>query len=360
MVAPFVPRPLLPGGIVTPLYREPADAAAALLNEQRVHGPETYNLGDYRGPDERIATVTNVHSPSFDMYGARGGEDTGACVILVPGGGNRVLGVGSCCDLVPTFSAFGVATAILRCRLRSDGYNMARDALHDTLRCVQLVRDNAESWGLDPQRIGIVGFSAGATHSASAATEYVAYDARQVAGATTSRPDFVGLLFPGPTLFETTASKALTELGFGRFAGMTAAGAESQAELEAQRELEIAQRDGMPLIPSDVPPSWVASPGPGDRIHAAWALEYYAAMLFEGVPNIELMLYARGVHGKLPLGGGADGVSAWHARFLEWMRALGFLREKGLETVAARDVAAFVARQPVAQVVGPGAMRARM
>ena len=205
---------------------------------------------------------------------------TGACVILVPGGGNRVLGVGSCVDLIPTFHALGVAVVILRCRLRSDGYDMSKDALRDTLRCVQLVREGVgdpqeDGWGLDPHRIGVVGFSAGATHSASAATEFGAYDLRQ--GGVTSRPDFVGVLFPGPTLFETTESKALTEVGFGRFGGMTEAGAESQAALEAQREIEIADRTGPPAIPADVPPSWVASPGPGDRIHAAWALEYYSA-----------------------------------------------------------------------------------
>jgi hypothetical protein len=168
----------------------------------------------------------------------------------------------------------------------------------------------------------------------------------------------VGVLFPGPTLFETADSKALTDLGFGRFGGMGAAGAESQAALEAQRELEIADRSGPPAIPPDVPPSFVASPGPGDRIHAAWALEYYSAMLYAGVPNVELLLYAQGVHGQLP--NGAAGVGAWHARFLEWLGALGFLGEKGAETAAARDVVAFGAGQPVPQFVGPGAMRARV
>ena len=291
---PFVPSPLLPGGIVTSLYPE----GTYSLNAARVHEPEVYNLGDYT-PGDRIHTITNVHSPSFDLYQARSpAPATGACAILVPGGGNRVLGVGSCVDLVPTLGAFGVATVILRCRLRSDGYDMSKDALQDTLRCLQLVREHAEDWGLDPKRIGVVGFSAGATHSGSAATEYPAYDARTAAElgraggapAATSRPDFVGLMFPGPTLFETAESKALTDLGFGRFAGMTAAGAESQAALESQRELEIAERNGPPTIPADVPPSFLASPGPGDKIHAAWALEFYSAMLFAGVPNIELIL----------------------------------------------------------------------
>jgi endo-1,4-beta-xylanase len=136
------------------------------LNLAKVHEPEVYNLGKYAAGRDRITTITNVHSPSFDMYPVRGAGSTGACAILVPGGGNRVLGVGSCVDLVSTFQAFGVATVILRCRLRSDGYDMSKDALRDTLRCVQLVREGANGWGLDAQRIGVVGFSAGATHTA--------------------------------------------------------------------------------------------------------------------------------------------------------------------------------------------------
>lgn len=81
-------------------------------------------------------------------------------------------------------------------------------------------------------------------------------------------------------------------------------------------------------------------------------------MLYAGVPNIELLLYAKGVHGQLPNGEG--GVGAWHERFAEWLGVLGFLEEKGEETAAARDVAAFGAREPVPQFVGPGAMRANI
>ena len=81
-------------------------------------------------------------------------------------------------------------------------------------------------------------------------------------------------------------------------------------------------------------------------------------MLYAGVPNIELMLFAKGVHGQLPNGEG--GVGAWHERFLEWLGLLGFLGEVGKETAAARGVAAFGSREPVPQFVGPGAMRAKL
>ena len=181
---PFLPVPLLPGGIVTPLF----ESDAPFVNAARIHEPEVYNGGQWE-PGEKIHGITNIHNPSFDLYPAAGPASTGCCVILVPGGGHRVLGVSGCTDLVTLFSARGISTAIVRCRLRVDGYDMNVDALNDTLRCISLVRANAAQWGLDPMKIGVVGMSAGAEHAASAATEYGAFE-----GGSNARPDFVGYL----------------------------------------------------------------------------------------------------------------------------------------------------------------------
>ena len=81
----FVPQPLLQpwdAARVVSLYPNASDAAAASLNLTKMHEPEDLNLGEYSDGD-RITTITNVHSPSFDMYPARG-TTTGTCVILVP------------------------------------------------------------------------------------------------------------------------------------------------------------------------------------------------------------------------------------------------------------------------------------
>ena len=250
-----------------------------------------------------------------------------------------MLMVGGCSDLVTLFASRGISTAILRCRLRSDGYDMAVDGLHDTLQAILLVRANASRWGLDPARIGCVGMSAGAEHAAGAATEFVEYADNTVHHRHVSaRPDFVGVLFTGPTLFE--ADPALDKEGGGRYAGMSEQGAEGQANNDAQTVAERAGRSGPPTIPPDCPPSFVASAGPGDKIHAAWSVSYFSAMLYAGVPNAEIHLYARGRHGQLPAG--VDGVGPWTDRLLEWLGVLGFLGAAGEETAAARNVAARV------------------
>jgi len=139
VAAPFLPAPLLPGGIVMPLFKPDSP----FVNAARMHEPEVYNGGQWQ-PGDKIQGITNIHSPSFDIYAVAAPASTGACVILVPGGGHRVLGVGGCSDLVALFAARGISTAIVRCRLRIDGYDMNVDALNDTLRCILLVRANAE------------------------------------------------------------------------------------------------------------------------------------------------------------------------------------------------------------------------
>ena len=101
-------------------------------------------------------------------------------------------------------------------------------------------------------------------------------------------------------------------------------------------------------------PSFVASAGTGDRIHAIWGEQWYAAMLDAAVPNIEMHLYGSGSHGGglkdrdgLPFG-------KWQDRLVEWMTDTGFLgTEKGEETKAARDVRQF-ASEPDARREPPG------
>lgn len=231
----FVPAPLLPGGIVRPLFVDAADFPH-LVNTSRLHEPEVYNGGKYL-PGDKIYSITNIHNPSFDIYPVAASASTGCCVILVPGGGHRALGVGGCTDLVTTFAARGISTAIVRCRLRVDGYDMSVDALNDTLRCISLVRANSAEWGLDPNRIGVVGMSAGAEHAAGAATEYETFrHSASLSHRVSARPDFVGVLFSGPTLFE--HDPALDIEGGGRYAGMSEQGAASQAANDAQTAKE--------------------------------------------------------------------------------------------------------------------------
>jgi hypothetical protein len=325
--APYAPQPILQGGVVVPLY--PADSP--LLKQERVREAEQYNMS--KAVPGRINSIVNLHNPSIEVHTVEGGINTGAAVILAAGGGHNTLNVGSeSADFVAYFYNYGVNTVILRNRLRRDGYNVQSDAVNDALQAIRLVRAHAKEWSLDPNKIGIMGFSAGAELAAPAAIFFEDFDKKNrelsdpLAGIS-SRPDFAGLVYPGPTPFARNAS---------------------------------------PPIPRNAPATFITCAGSGDRVHALWANEYFAAMVQAGIPNVEMHIYGNGRHPGDPLGDGSrmsGGLTdrngtpfgTWQDRFIDWFRDLGFLQKPGVETKAARDVAAFLSQpQRGAERRGPG------
>jgi endo-1,4-beta-xylanase len=257
--------------------------------------------------------VLNIHNPSIEVH-LVGDDDrnTGAAVIVAPGGGHRILWVGpEGGDFVPFFKEHGVSTVILRNRLRIDGYDPQTDAVNDAFQAIRLVRAHAQEWKLDPAKIGIMGFSAGAELSAPAALFFEDFE-RDNAGPmdplakVSARPDFVGVIYPGPTPFA---------------------------------------RDPDTRIPSNVPPSFIASAGPGDRQHALWATDYFTAMLKAGAPNLEMHIYGNGGHGGGLTARGGIPFGTWTDRYVEWFKDLGFLEKPGVPTKAAADVEAYAKKR---------------
>jgi acetyl esterase/lipase len=324
--APYAPTAILPGGIVIPLY----PPGSHYLKMDRVREPEKYNMS--KAVPGRISSIVNIHNPSIEVHTVEGGVNTGTAIILVAGGGHRTLNVGGeGADFVPFFANYGVNTIILRSRLRSDGYNPQTDEVYDALQSIRMVRAYAKEWKIDPNKIGIMGFSAGAELTAAAAVLYDDWDKNNNEGGDpfagiTARPDFAGIIYPGPSPF--------------------------------------ARNRTPPPIPHNVPPAFIACGGSGDRVHAIWSMEYFDAMLNLGVPNIEMHIYGNGRHpgDALPDGSKMSGgltdrddrpFGTWQIRFIDWFRDLGFLQKPGVETKAAKDIAAYLT-QPLPRPVGQG------
>src|SRR6185436_3791005 len=155
--APYAPQPILPGGVVVPLYSE----GSSFLKADKIREPEVYNMS--QAVPGRISSIVGIHNPSIEFHPVERGLNTGAVVILAAGGGHNTLNVGGeSADFVPFFYNHGVNTVILRNRLRSDGYEPKTDAVNDAFQTIRLVRAHAKDWNLDPNKIGIMGFSAGA------------------------------------------------------------------------------------------------------------------------------------------------------------------------------------------------------
>lgn len=298
---PYQPEIIAPGGILLPLYAPDSP----LLKKERLHEAEIYNSAN--GGNRPITNVINIHNPTIEVHLAKDRSLSGAAIILAPGGGHKILWVGpEGADYIADFDKLGVTTIILRNRLRVDGYEPSIDAVNDAFQAIRVVRAHAKEWNLDANKIGILGFSAGAELSAPAALFFDEFSKNNSAASDplakiSARPDFVGILYPGPSPFTKSPETP---------------------------------------IPANVPPSFLASAGSGDQIHAIWAADYFNAMLKAEVPNLEMHIYGRGTHGVNR--NGPIPYSKWMDRYEDWLRDLGFLDKPGTETKAARDVAEYV------------------
>lgn len=166
-------------------------------SEARQSEPEKIDSGEGR------CNVTNVHRPSITAYLPKPEVATGTAIVVIPGGGHRVLCLGhEGYALAEWYAEHGIAAFVLKYRLANEPgspYTVDDHALADTQRAIRTVRAHAAAWGLRPDRIGVVGFSAGGELAALSAMRSDAGkpDATDPIERFSSRPDFQGLIYPG-------------------------------------------------------------------------------------------------------------------------------------------------------------------
>ncbi len=187
----------LPGqNTVIPLWPNGAPGRRADL------GPETNSTTpkDNRPADREVIRLTNITSPTLTVYRPSDEKNSGAAVIVFPGGGYRILAF----DLEGTeicewLNSIGVTALLVKYRVpEAAGVPRYQAPLQDAQRAMGLVRTHAAEWKLDPQRIGVLGFSAGGHLSAtllqnSAQRTYPRVDAADDANC---RPDYAILIYP--------------------------------------------------------------------------------------------------------------------------------------------------------------------
>ncbi|QDT08671.1 alpha/beta hydrolase [Planctomycetes bacterium K23_9] len=173
--------------------RIPLWAEGAPGSVDRMHEPERLDG----------TNVSNVHHPSITPYLPAEGTSTGTAILIAPGGGHKKLCLGHEGDsLAKWFADHGIAAFVMRyrlCREPESTYTLEGDAMDDTRRAIRTVRGNAKKWNINPDRIGIVGFSAGGELAAYAGMNPQDGDlnSNDPVERVSSRPDFVGLIYPG-------------------------------------------------------------------------------------------------------------------------------------------------------------------
>jgi acetyl esterase/lipase len=261
------------------------------------------------GPEAEIADgrVANIHHPSLTVFAPAAGRANGTAVIICPGGSYVRLAFEPE-GIVPArwFAARGVEAFVLKYRLKEYGHPAP---LRDILRAVRLLRFQAKQLGIRPDRIGVLGFSAGGHLAASAATLFNAPEGRTGAAldAISARPDFVMLVYPVITMEPPYAHQAsrIALLGLAPASDLL-----SHLSLERQ------------VIP-DTPPTFIVQSEEDHTVPMENSIMFYEALKHAGVPA-ELHLYAVGKHG-FGMKSGLGPTSDWPDRLEDWMRFHGWL-----------------------------------
>ena len=185
----------LKNGDVMPLWSGSAPGSEAMAGRVEVVTQPTK-------PGDSLK-VSNIHNPSLTIYLPPKQKATGAVMIIAPGGGHRFLSIDTeGTNVAEWLNGIGVAAFVLKYRLAREPdstYKINEHPFADAQRAIRTVRAHADEWGVNPAKIGIMGFSAGGEVAVMASTRY---DTGQ-AGATdpverqSSRPDYQILIYPG-------------------------------------------------------------------------------------------------------------------------------------------------------------------
>jgi endo-1,4-beta-xylanase len=181
-------------GDSVPLWEKGAPGSEALASKPEGVAPAK--------PGDSVH-VSSIHNPSLLVYLPPKDKATGAAMIVAPGGGHRFLSIDTeGTNVAEWLSSIGVAAFVLKYRLaREEGspYKVDVHPFADAQRAIRTVRARAAEWGVDTNRVGIMGFSAGGEVALMAATRYDAgkADSADPIERQSSRPDFEALIYPG-------------------------------------------------------------------------------------------------------------------------------------------------------------------
>lgn len=243
------------------------------------------------GNGKPIQRLANVTQPTLTVFRPDKEKDTGAAVLICPGGGYNILAW----DLEGTevaewLNSIGVTGIVLKYRVPRRKDREKHDApLQDAQRAMSIVRSHADEWGIDAKRIGILGFSAGGHLSAATSTNFDKrnYDAIDDVDAVSCRPDFAILIYPA----------------------------------------YLTEGDGLApeiQVTADTPQTFFAHAS-DDGISSENSIAMYLALKKAKVPA-EMHIFASGGHG-FGLRPSEHPASTWPQRCEQWLRSRGILGE---------------------------------
>ncbi len=267
---------------------------------QVTHGPEKVGTSG-----SATGAVSNVSTPRIEIY--RAAQPNGTAALVIGGGGYFRIQVGSAArPMAQWLASIGVTSAVLYYRLPNDGWK-AEAPFQDAQRAMRILRARAGELGIDPHKIGVIGSSAGANLSGITATrwDHDFYPAVDAADSQSSRPDFLGMLYPvvsvKPPLDHTRSARELS----------------TQSDYQSAYSVEDHVRP-------DMPPVFIAQAVDDPIVDVGHSLLLYQTALKNKVP-VELHEFETGGH-SWGLGKPGTQPAQWPRLFATWARMHGFMR----------------------------------
>ena len=231
-----------------------------------------------------ILIIEKVSIPSYQYFRVANDNQKRPCVIICPGGGYAILAAGhEGSDVAKYFNSIGVNALVLKYRIPNADNQIDKTIapLQDAQQAILLARTNAGSWGIDENKIGIMGFSAGGHLAASLATHYNDVKIENPTKVSL-RPDFQILIYPvisfGPEGHE---GSRINLIG-------------NASDAKTVKAIDYFSNEKQ--ITKDTPPAFLVHSKDDDAVPVANAIHYYDNLIANKVPA-ELYLYEKGGHG---------------------------------------------------------------
>ena len=249
--------------------------------------------------------------PTLIIYTASAEKANGTAIVVCPGGGYGGLAMGhEGHDIAKWLNDHGVSAFICDYRHRGKGYGHPAP-LQDVQRAIRTVRTRAKEFNIEPNKIGVLGFSAGGHLASTASTHFemnVTPDVKDDIQKASARPDFAVLCYPVIAFDE-----EFTHRGSQR--NLLGADADKELVKKLSNEKQVTKNN---------PPTFLWATTQDRAVPPENAVHFYLALKKAGVP-CELHIYEKGRHG-LGLAKNVEGAKNWPGECIDWMNQAGFLK----------------------------------
>ncbi|PCJ92313.1 MAG: esterase [Flavobacteriaceae bacterium] len=256
-----------------------------------------------------ILWITKVLNPTIEVYLPAKQNANGQAVLIFPGGGYHGLAYDwEGTDIAKTLNARGVAGIVVKYRLpEAEFFTEKKDVpLQDAQRALRMVRFNAEKWNIDPNKIGIMGFSAGGHLASTLGTHYTeeVYAKRDAMDSLSARPDFMILMYAVITFGETNAH----------------IGSRSALIGENPSQEDIAHYSNELQVNANTPPTLLVHAADDEGVPVENSLLFFKALKKNKVP-VTMYIYPSGGHG-FSLALKDNHLRKWVGRMFDWLESM--------------------------------------